>query len=290
MRIIHLFNYKLEDINVSKVKEQGFEAIQISPIQPCKEGEEWWKLYQPFDFAIGNKLGNKKDLINLCSRAAKEGIKIIADVVLNHVAGVESGEIEPHEKVNKRLLKEGYLKDKHCIYNWGNRWEVTHNSVGLPTLNTYNLDIQLITIDFLNELIHCGVGGFRFDSAKNIALPEENCSFWVNVLNGLKEKNLFNYAEVINSTTQLIEAYQKHINVLTDGYSWDKEKLIVFPFSHDTDLEFGYTKNMSDSMCIEEYKVLAGLFPHTIFYARQFNLCWENEEIKKINMRCKSDY
>lgn len=290
MRIIHLFNYKLEDINVSKVKEQGFEAIQISPIQPCKEGEEWWKLYQPFDFAIGNKLGNKKDLINLCSRAAKEGIKIIADVVLNHVAGVESGEIEPHEKVNKRLLKEGYLKDKHCIYNWENRWEVTHNSVGLPTLNTYNLDIQLITIDFLNELIHCGVGGFRFDSAKNIALPEENCSFWVNVLNGLKEKNLFNYAEVINSTTQLIEAYQKHINVLTDGYSWDKEKLIVFPFSHDTDLEFGYTKNMSDSMCIEEYKVLAGLFPHTIFYARQFNLCWENEEIKKINMRCKSDY
>ena len=290
MRIIHLFNYKLEDINVSKVKEQGFEAIQISPIQPCKEGEEWWKLYQPFDFAIGNKLGNKKDLINLCSRAAKEGIKIIADVVLNHVAGVESGEIEPHEKVNKRLLKEGYLKDKHCIYNWENRWEVTHNSVGLPTLNTYNLDIQLITIDFLNELIHCGVGGFRFDSAKNIALPEENCSFWVNVLNGLKEKNLFNYAEVINSTTQLIEAYQKHINVLTDSYSWDKEKLIVFPFSHDTDLEFGYTKNMSDSMCIEEYKVLAGLFPHTIFYARQFNLCWENEEIKKINMRCKSDY
>lgn len=290
MRIIHLFNYKLEDINVSKVKEQGFEAIQISPIQPCKEGEEWWKLYQPFDFAIGNKLGNKKDLINLCSRAAKEGIKIIADVVLNHVAGVESGEIEPHEKVNKRLLKEGYLKDKHCIYNWENRWEVTHNSVGLPTLNTYNLDIQLMTIDFLNELIHCGVGGFRFDSAKNIALPEENCSFWVNVLNGLKEKNLFNYAEVINSTTQLIEAYQKHINVLTDGYSWDKEKLIVFPFSHDTDLEFGYTKNMSDSMCIEEYKVLAGLFPHTIFYARQFNLCWENEEIKKINMRCKSDY
>lgn len=283
MKIIHLFNYRLKDIDIKKVKEQGFEAIQISPIQPCKEGEEWWKLYQPYDFAIGNKIGTKQDLIDLCNRA--EGIKIIVDVVLNHVAGKDDGTVEPHENVNRRFLKDGYLKENNCINNWNNRWEVTHKSIGLPTLNTYNYDIQLIAIDFLNELIDCGVGGFRFDSAKNIALPEEDCSFWVNVLNGLKRKNLFNYAEVINSTTQLIEAYQKHINVLTDGSSWDKEKLVVFPFSHDTDLTFGYTKNMSDSMCIAEYKVLAELFPHTIFYARQFNMCWQNEEIRKINQK-----
>lgn len=290
MKIIHLFNYKLNDIEVTKVKKQGFEAIQISPIQPCKEGNEWWKLYQPFDFAIGNKIGTKEELIDLCSRAKKEGIKIIVDVVLNHVAGKDNGEVKPHENVNRRFLKDGYLKDNKCISNWENRWEVTHNSIGLPTLNTYNYDIQLMAIDFLNELIDCGVSGFRFDSAKNIALPHEDCNFWVNVLNGLKEKNLFNYAEVINASTQLIEEYQKYINVLTDGYSWDKEKLVVFPFSHDTDLTFNYTKNMSDSMCMEEYKVLAELFPHIIFYARQFNMCWENKEIRKINMRCGNGY
>lgn len=287
MKIVHLFNYRLNDIDVQKVKEQGFEAIQISPIQPCKEGNEWWKLYQPYDFSIGNKLGSKEDLINLCTRAEETGIKIIADVVLNHVAGRDSGEIEPHEKVNEKLLREGYLKDKNCIYNWEDRWEVTHKSVGLPTLNTYNYDIQLMATNFLNELIDCGIGGFRFDSAKNIALPEEDCSYWINVLNGLKRKNLFNYAEVINASNKLIEEYQKYINVLTNGSSWDKEKLVVFPFSHDTDLEFGYTKNMNDSICVEEYKVLAELFPHVIFYARPFNMCWQSEEIKKINMRCK---
>lgn len=290
MKIVHLFNYRLNDIDVNKVKDQGFEAVQISPVQPCKEGEEWWKLYQPFDFAIGNKLGSKEDLINLCSRATKEGIKIITDVVLNHVAGKDSGEIEPHNRVNKKLLREGYLKDKRCISNWESRWEVTHNSIGLPTLNTYNYDIQLLTIDFLNELIDCGVGGFRFDSAKNIALPEEDCSYWINVLDGLKNKNLFNYGEVINASTELIEVYQKYINVLTNGYSWDREKLVVFPFSHDTDLEFGYTKNMSDIICTEEYGVLTELFPHTIFYARQYNMCWQNKEIKEINKRGKNGY
>lgn len=287
MKIIHLFNYRLNDINVVKVKEQAFDGIQIGPLQYCKEGNEWWKLYQPYDFSIGNRLGNKRDLIDLCSRAAKEGIKIILDVVVNHVAGKDNGEIRLHEKVNERFLKENFFKDSKCIDDWENRYEVTHRSIGVPTLNTYNYDVQLLAIDFLNDLISCGVGGFRFDSAKNIALPEEDCSFWINVLNGLKEKNLFNYAEVINASTELIEGYQKYINVLTNGNSWDKEKLVVFPFSHDTDLEFGYTKNMSDSMCIEEYRVLAELFPHTIFYARQYNMCWTSEEIKKINRGIK---
>lgn len=287
MKILHLFNYRLNDINVSKVKEQAFNSIQVGPVQISKEGEEWWKLYQPYDFAIGNRLGSKEDLINLCSRAKEEGIKVIVDVVVNHVAGKDNGEVEPHEKVNERLLEEGFLKDKKCIDDWENRWEVTHRSIGVPTLNTYNYDVQLLAIEFLNDLISCGVGGFRFDSGKNIALPEEDCSFWINVLNGLKEKNLFNYAEVINASSKLIEEYQKYINVLTNGSSWDREKLVVFPFSHDTDLEFGYTKNMSDSMCIEEYKVLAGLFPHTIFYARTNNMCWESEEIRKINRGIK---
>lgn len=287
MKILHLFNYRLNDINTTKVKEQGFNAIQIGPLQYCKEGEEWWKLYQPYDFSIGNRLGNKEDLINLCNRAKEEGIKIIADVVINHVAGKDNGEIRPHEKVNERLLGENFLKDSNCIDDWENRWQVTHRSIGVPTLNTYNYDVQLLAIDFLNELIDCGVNGFRFDSAKNIALPEEDCSFWINVLDGLKEKNLFNYAEVINASTELIEGYQKYINVLTNGYSWDREKLVVFSFSHDTDLEFGYTKNMSDSMCIEEHRVLAELFPHTIFYARSYNMCWESEEIRKINKGIK---
>ncbi|MCI8569288.1 MAG: hypothetical protein HFJ11_04800 [Bacilli bacterium] len=39
MRILHLLNWRLEDVLkvLDKVKEQGFQAIQINPLQPLKE-------------------------------------------------------------------------------------------------------------------------------------------------------------------------------------------------------------------------------------------------------------
>lgn len=283
MKILHLFEYPLKDINLNKVKEQGFDSIQISPTQPCKENGTWWGRYQPLDFSIGNSLGSKQDLINLCAAAEKIGFKIIVDVVVNHLASKDYNNKELHENVSERLRKREYFKDINEIQDWNNRYEVINKSIGVPTLNTANTEVQIMVSDFLNELIDCGVSGFRFDSAKNIALPEEGCNFWINVLGELKRKDLFNYAEVINSDSQLIEAYQKYINVLTEGTSWDKNKLVVFADSHDLHLTFRYTENLSDSMLIHEYEVLRKNFINTIFYARPFNMCWESEEIKRIN-------
>ena len=38
MRIIHFFNWRLNDIvpNLETVKKQGFDAIQLNPIQPLR--------------------------------------------------------------------------------------------------------------------------------------------------------------------------------------------------------------------------------------------------------------
>ena len=285
MRIVHLFNWKLNDIDVNKVKYQGFDAIQISPIQPVKQDEgPWWILYQGTDFSIGNKqIGSKQDLINLCNRANNLGIKIIVDVVLNHLASEPYNNKELHKRVPDRFRKAEYFKDKQDIGNWDNRWEVIHRSIGLPTLDTNNEEVQQMAINFLNELIDCGVGGFRFDSGKNIGLPEEGCSFWPNVLGGLKNKNLFNYAEVIFANNNLIESYQKYINVLTEGSSWDKDKLVTFIDSHDLHLSFQYTKNMTNDITTREYEILRKNFKNTVFYARPFNDLWQSEEIRRIN-------
>ena len=45
MIILNTFNWKLQDVisNMQKIKDQGFDAIQISPICECKPGNEWWK-------------------------------------------------------------------------------------------------------------------------------------------------------------------------------------------------------------------------------------------------------
>ena len=46
MRIMQCFNWRLKDIipNLEQIKEQGFDAIQINPIQRLKEDglKEWW--------------------------------------------------------------------------------------------------------------------------------------------------------------------------------------------------------------------------------------------------------
>ena len=93
MRILHCFNWKLIDIipNLERIKDQGFDAIQINPIQPLKEDgvQEWWMSYQPISFKIGNYFGTKEDLKLLCGEASKYDIRIFADVVINHMGADE---------------------------------------------------------------------------------------------------------------------------------------------------------------------------------------------------------
>lgn len=291
-RILHLFEWNLKDITkvLKEVSEQGFNSIQISPIQPLKESlSKWWLLYQPIGFSIGNELGSKEDLIELCSKAKEYNIRIIADVVCNHTANGEywdNGLLRPHEKVDKKLVNNPkFWKEKKYIWNWDDRHEVISYCMGLPGLRLDNYDLQDIIIEFLNELIDCNVGGFRFDSGKTIALPEEGSNFWIRVLDNLKRKELFNYAEVIFSSKELIDKYSKYINVITDSFGSDKNKLVTFVESHDSYYEFKYTKDMTDEMLIREYGVLTQNFQNTLFYSRPWSKLWKDERIREINLR-----
>lgn len=69
MKVIQLLNWKLESIEkeLETIKKQGFDGVQINPIQPFKEEKEfkWWSSYQPLGFKIGNMFGTKEDLINV---------------------------------------------------------------------------------------------------------------------------------------------------------------------------------------------------------------------------------
>ena len=90
--ILHLFQWKLADIekNLLTIKQQGFNSILISPVQPFKNELEnnWYWCYQPLSFSIGNKYGTKEELKKLCDVSHKLGIEVYIDVVVTHVAGV----------------------------------------------------------------------------------------------------------------------------------------------------------------------------------------------------------
>ena len=94
MRILSLFDCNLESIVkfLPEIKHQGFDAVQISPLQNTKDdsSREWWMLYQPINFNIGNRIGDRDSLKYLCEEAKKYGITIIADAVFNHLASINN--------------------------------------------------------------------------------------------------------------------------------------------------------------------------------------------------------
>lgn len=286
---VHLLQWDLKSIipQLKRIKDCNYNYIQISPIQPCKyENNEWWKLFQPYSYSIGNCLGNKEDLISLCKEAKQYNIKIIVDVVLNHMASSEDGQLKPHEKVDKRLVSNCELwRPCKPIDNWDDRMQVITRCDGLPTLRLERYDIQSLIIKFLNEVIDCGVEGLRFDSGKSIALPEENSNFWIKVLDSLHNKeNLFNFAEVIFADKELLDKYNKYINVVTNSWSSNKNRMVAYTESHDSYLGIGWTRKMTDEMLIKEWEVLMQNREwNTLFYARPWSDLFLSEELKRIN-------
>ena len=175
MKILHLFQWRINDIipELKTIKDQGFDAIQISPIQGTKDsGMEWWKLYQPINLKIGNEqIGSKKDLINLIQEARKYNIRIIVDIVLRHVAGDETYPLKPHRNVDPELLQ--YLAEPIEAVNIDNdRWQCTRRCTGMPMLDYEKDKIRKLYRRFLDELVFIGVDGFRLDQLKHYALAE----------------------------------------------------------------------------------------------------------------------
>ena len=90
---LHCFDWKYNDIKAElpNIAKAGFTSVQTSPAQVGAKSGVWYWLYQPRGFYAGtNDLGTVDELRSLCQEADKYGIKVIVDVVANHLAGDHS--------------------------------------------------------------------------------------------------------------------------------------------------------------------------------------------------------
>ena len=237
--ILHAWEWSLSNIKdkLPQIAQAGYSAVQTSVLQHCKEStagkanDGWWVYYQPASFALETQsgysaLGTKTDLQALCTEAEKYGIKVIVDVVANHLGNKSKYDLSPS-------IPDDIKNDSSCWHdqwnveiNYGNRYSITHGSMnGLPDLNTENTKIQNYVKAYLRECIDCGVKGFRFDAAKHISVPDEGgeYTFWSNVLSDAnsyaqtKNFNLYSYGEVLNQTTEgggpAVTGYTKYMSV-----------------------------------------------------------------------------
>ncbi len=264
-----------------QIKEAGYDALQTSPIQPQKDyyapGDSWqngwWKLYQPLGFCIAEKnhsLGTKEEFAAMAQAAHGLGLKVIVDIVSNHLAGgsgesFHSGvrEYEPEIYDNQLLHKGyGYIDDNDTA-------KLVRGHLGdYPDLMTEDERVKTAIKEFLKECIDSGADGFRFDAAKHIETPfdgELASDYWPEITQYAKDyavetkgQEPYMYAEILytpgagrdisyydsyfditdtNLSSALLDTVRNgnysRISSLS-GYDIDRTQAVLWGESHDT--------------------------------------------------------
>lgn len=307
--ILHCFNWSYNSIkaNLKAIKDAGYTAVQTSPVQAPKDysaswtdqSGQWWKLYQPITLSIadGNTwLGTKAELKALCTEAENYGIKVVVDIVANHMGNI-SGTGNNMSDISTQVESE--IRNNSSYWHLNSMWADDDNnrermvlgSIGEPDLNTGNSYIQNRVKNLLIDCINQGVDGFRFDAAKHIELPTDSgygSDFWPTVINGSQNstsQKIFYYGEILNSCGTDISNYTKYMSI-TDNYTSDSKlvaanssdasglasssyskgaapnKNVLWVESHDTYMgdsgSAGYknTKNISNTSIVKAWAIV----------------------------------
>ena len=248
---LHAFNWTYHQIliNLENIRNAGFKNVLTMPVQqPKSGGSAWWAFYQPLSFSIGtdSSLGTKEELKELCDEAEKMGICSLADIVSNHMAATDNGELEPDGTPSVLPAVAEYEPILYANRNEdadGNGVTFHHNPNAsgsgaetqvypygkLPDLDTSNRYVQERELSLLKECIDVGIDGFRFDAAKHVETPDDPSyasDFWVNTLEKAKDyyrektgKELYVYGEILGSPdSRPLDAYLKYMRVTDDGF------------------------------------------------------------------------
>ena len=302
---LHCWNWSFQNIEAKLdiIASLGYTTIQVSPIQEAKQPtldfptNDWWVYYQPAAFRIDNTgnsaLGTKADFESMCKAAHDKGIKVIVDVVANHMANHESGGNGIASTVIEEL--KGDISCWHDmtknIGDYNSRFEVTQYCMAaLPDLNTSSKKVQNFVLDYLKECIDAGADGFRFDAVKHIETPEDGdiaSDFWPTVVDGAKDYakssrgiELYCYGELLDNVGGGLgaEVYTKYMSVTDNGWSANllgnvvgsgnassyavgfnkgsADQMVLWAESHDTYAD-GSTKNVSEENINKAWALIA---------------------------------
>ncbi len=292
--ILHCFTWKYTDIKamLPEIAEAGFTSIQISPPQPTGGTGPWWWFYQPLGFYVGTSdLGTKNELQDLVNEAKKYNIKMIADIVANHLAG-------DHSRIQDDLKGSQYWhSENYDAKDDTSRYQVTHGKIGMPDLKTEDSYVQQCVKKYVEELKSMGFEGIRWDAAKHIGLPSEGDQFWPTVTS---VPGLWNYGEILNNpgmtsepyATNLLKEYAQYMTITDSKYGMTlrdafksgtvpsafgnlcakgiaDNKLLYWGESHDTwsnNSDWGYSWEHSQNVIDRAYAVAASRNNITALY------------------------
>ncbi len=207
----------------------GYGAVQISPPQEAvvlaADGYPWWQAYQPVAYDLNSRFGTKAQLAAMITACHAAGIKVYADVVLNHMTAQtgggtgDNGTTFPDMYDYPPLYDESDFHSCHTsITDWDDESQVWNCELdGLADLDTGSAYVQDQEAAYLNGLIALGVDGFRWDSAKEMD-PSD-----IAAIEALLTKPVFVYQDVEYGAGQPVtpELYEGTGSLLEYRYGWD---------------------------------------------------------------------
>ncbi len=183
---VHLFEWRWAD--VARECEQflgprGYAAVQISPPSehaliagPLGSGVSfpWWQRYQTVSYKLdASRSGTLAELRDMVGRCAAVGVKIYADVVINHMtagSGVGSAGSAYSKSSYPAVPWTSASFHLGCgISTYSDAANVQLcELVGLADLRTEDDAVRNRLADYLIALNAEGVAGFRIDAAKHM--------------------------------------------------------------------------------------------------------------------------
>ncbi len=150
--------------DLARIKELGIDIIWLMPIHPIGKIGRKGSLGSPYSISdyreVNPEYGTKKDFSELVNHAHLIGLKVMIDVVFNHIA---------HDSVLAQDNPEWFHRDSNSkpvstVSDWS---DVVDLKFPNPTLEKY-------LIDTLIQWAKLGVDGFRCDVASLVPID-----FWI---------------------------------------------------------------------------------------------------------------
>ncbi len=275
--ILHCFNWPAKEVKAAlpQIAAAGFGTVQLSPLQrpDVGIGSPWHDLYRPYDLAFKpSAYCSEQDLKDLCAAAKEYGIKVIVDVVANHVDKT-AGYHDTWWDSNGRQRDYGGI-------NYGDRNSITHGNLGdYKDVNSESAEVAARGKAYVEKLKSLGVSGCRWDAAKHIGLPSEGCNFWSTVTS---VPGMWHYGEILDNpgpNPAIIKEYGQYMSVTDNEYcnyaaksnggipgghggSWDVnyglgDKVVYWAESHDTYSNDEWSQNVDQATIDRAYAAYA---------------------------------
>ncbi len=205
----------------------GYGWVLTSPPQEHITRDEWWVHYQPVSHQVESRLGTREEFAAMVETCHAAGVDVIADAVVNHMAGVESGTGWAGTEFTHYEYPGLFGPDdfNRCtsspsgdIEDYQNADQVQNcELVNLADLRTGSESVRATLRAYLADLLSLGVDGFRIDAAKH--MPPEDVAA---IVSGLPDGTRV-IQEVIRGAGEPIQPEQYLDNGELFEFTWGKD-------------------------------------------------------------------